>query len=107
MDILDFIIFGIAVWRVSSLIVEEEGPFHMFRKIREATGIQHDESGAIWIVPDTFAAGLLSCIWCASVWVATAWVALWYVLPGPALFFSQIMALSGFAVIINTIVKKT
>lgn len=49
------VLLSFAAWRVSSLLVNEEGPFRIFEWFREKT---HSLGG------------LLDCLWCTSVWVA-------------------------------------
>ena len=58
---------GLATWRVSNMLVKEEGPYKVFQKLREATGIIHDDEGRVLATPDN---NLLSCVWCVSVWIA-------------------------------------
>jgi len=68
------LIVGLAAWRASALLVYEDGPFHVFERIRNAVGIPAD-GGPI----EGFLPLLLSCIWCTSVWTAAAMWGLWYV----------------------------
>lgn len=49
------VFLSFATWRISSLLVNEEGPFKVFVWFREKT---HSLGG------------LLDCLWCTSVWVA-------------------------------------
>jgi hypothetical protein len=51
---LDAIKLALATWRLSSLLVQESGPFNVFAALREKT---------------TFG-GMLDCVWCTSIWVA-------------------------------------
>jgi hypothetical protein len=44
----------LAAWRLSSLLVQEDGPARVFAHVRART--------SLW--------GVLECLWCASVWVA-------------------------------------
>ena len=57
-DCFDVIILGLSTWRISSMFINEDGPFDIFFRIRE------------WIGDEGFFAGLFSCVWCLSVWVA-------------------------------------
>jgi len=54
----DLIIFGLATWRISSILVNEDGPFDVFFKMRER------------FKEGLFFDSLFSCVWCISVWVA-------------------------------------
>lgn len=64
------LLIGLTIWRLSSLLVEEEGPFDVFEKLRRFLGVP--ETGEVeGLVPKLF-----SCIWCMSVWVAPfVWLA--------------------------------
>lgn len=64
---VQMIVVGLAAWRISSLFVDEEGPFRIFEKIRELSGIKNNE--VIVIIPDNILGQLLGCVWCLSVWV--------------------------------------
>lgn len=48
---------GLATWRLTSLLVQEVGPYRVFARLRE----QHKE---------TEVGTALECIWCTSVWAA-------------------------------------
>lgn len=74
-EALDLILFALAVWRVSYMLIEEEGPFFIFDRMRVAIGLRLDADDK-WIVPfdlpgwrDSLAS-LFACIYCLSVWVA-------------------------------------
>lgn len=43
----------LATWRISSLFAKEDGPFHIFVRLRSVRGL----------------GDLLDCLWCVSVWV--------------------------------------
>lgn len=51
---LDLLLLILATWRLTSLLVQEAGPFRVFQWMRE-----HIPHG-----------GLLECVWCCSVWCA-------------------------------------
>jgi hypothetical protein len=104
---MEIIIFGLATWRISSLIVNEEGPFHIFEKLREKTGIQHDPDGNIEIVPSNLFAGILSCVWCCSVWVGFGIWLLYTFFPTVALWIASALCLSAIAIIVNKFVNPT
>jgi len=102
---IDFIIFSLATWRIASLFAREDGPFFMFRKLREHIGITHDEDGKVFEVPDTFLAGALSCVWCCSMWVAAGWTIFWFLVPILSVKCALLFALATGAVLIDKLVS--
>jgi len=97
MTTLDFIVYCLATWRISSLLVNEAGPFDVFVKIREVFGIKHKD-GVPYEYPDTFFAQLLSCIWCTSIWVAIFLTLFWAVYPSALFVASLPFAISAGAI---------
>ncbi len=104
MDFLSFIMIGLAVWRVSSLFVREDGPGRVFVRLRESVGIEHDDDGSVFMVPDRFLAGILSCVWCCSIWVAFGFIILFFVSPIFCFYVSLGFSLSAVAILFNGIV---
>jgi hypothetical protein len=105
MTISEFLIFGLATWRLASLLVNEAGPFDMFIRLRERVGIQHQD-GVAYLIPDGFLPGVLSCVWCSSVWCAALFVLAWLILPTVALPVALVFAFSAVAVIVETFVRR-
>lgn len=105
MDPLHLVIYCIAIWRISSLFVNESGPFNIFMKIREWTGIQHDDSGYPFMIPDNFFAQLLSCIWCASIWISFFFTILWLAYPDLSLKIAVVFAFSGGAILFDRLLN--
>lgn len=101
MDPLAFLLFGLATWRISSLLVRERGPFGVFIWIRTRAGIQHEEDGTPYLFPDTTIAGILSCVWCVSVWVAMGWLGLWLIAPLLATKIAAVFAISTGAILVD------
>ena len=52
-----FVIAALAVWRVTHLVSEEEGPWHVFARLRRG-------------LDGLFRTTAASCFYCASVWIA-------------------------------------
>ena len=105
MDAIQFLILALAVWRVSSLLVREEGPGRVFEHIRHLAGVRYEEGEVIFL--NHFAKGVV-CIACSSIWigaVASAFVTLhnsstvWY---GIVLA----LALSASAIILDEIATR-
>ena len=97
MTIIDFIVLALATWRISSMLVDEPGPFRIFIRIRELTGITHDMDDNVAIIPDGLFPELLSCVWCTSVWVAFGWT-LAYLLWSQTFYVALPFALSAVAI---------
>lgn len=92
MKILEVLLLSLATWRMASLLVNEEGPFRVFERIREWVGIRGPE------VPDRFLAGVLSCVWCCSLWVGAGWTILFYLFPNIVGWLAFPFALSAVAI---------
>ena len=91
----DFVIMALSCWRLTSLVVYEDGPFHVFSKFREWIGLEEDGSH-----PDKFLPSLISCAMCFSVWVGLTWLG-YLLAPVIAISLSGIFALSAVACIID------
>jgi hypothetical protein len=57
LSLLGFVLFALAVWRVTHLLAEEDGPGRIFARLRTAWG-------------DGFWKSLFGCFYCLSLWVA-------------------------------------
>lgn len=99
------LVYVLATWRISSLLVNEGGPGSIFRRLREWAGITHDEQGNKVIIPDTFLGGVFSCVWCSSVWVGAGWVGLDLLWPEGAGLIAAALALSAGAVMVEKWVR--
>lgn len=87
---MDLLVRGLAVWRLSEMLVEERGPGDVFLKLRAKTGVTGlGNTPFIWNhwTP-------LGCIYCTSIWVG---IALW-ILPK---WVSTPLALSAVAVLLK------
>ena len=82
-----FVIAALAVWRVTHLVSEEEGPWHVFAQLRRG-------------IDGLFRTTAASCFYCASVWIAippALWMAtglverllLWLALSGAAIVLER------------------
>lgn len=60
-------LLSLTVWRIGSLVGNEDGPYKIFFRFREWAGIKefYDEE-----IDKTLLVGILECFWCLSVWVA-------------------------------------
>ena len=106
MEITHLVIYALAVWRISSLFVNESGPWGIFVKARAWTGILHNDKGIAYQIPDNFLAGVLSCVWCCSIWVSLFMAIVWFVSPSLALKIAVPFALSAGAIAVDGIINK-
>lgn len=97
---MDFLLILIlAAWRVSSLFVNEDGPFGMFAKLRAAAGINYDEYSNAYST--TFWGGLFNCLWCFSVWVGLGLMIAYSLYPNQTILACLPFALSAGAILVN------
>jgi hypothetical protein len=97
---MELILITLATWRVSSLLVFEDGPFLLLMKMRSLIGVYYDE----YSEPqgNNVFARALTCVWCSSIWVALVFTVLYYF--GLAFWIAMPFALSAVAIIIERIV---
>ena len=100
---MELILIALATWRVSSLLVSEEGPFLILVKFRSFMGVYYDE----YSEPQgkNVIARALLCVWCISFWVALGFAVLYYY--GLAFWVALPFALSAAAIVIERIVDGT
>lgn len=95
---IEFIVLALATWRLTSLLVWEEGPLDVFARLRHLLGVRYDQRnqpyGSNW-----FAKGVV-CPACASVWFGFLWAGA-YLLWKPAWMVALPFALSTCAVAIE------
>lgn len=63
-----FVILALAVWRVSSLLARENGPFDILARARYKIGVRYNEFSEP-IGTNAISKGII-CVWCNSVWVS-------------------------------------
>jgi hypothetical protein len=97
----DAVVLALAVWRLSSLIVYERGPFDVFQKVRERVGIQHDDAGMVTATPETLLGGIFGCLWCLSVYVGLIAALCAYFWPSVTFWLALPLALSGGAILVE------
>lgn len=67
MTLLDILTASVATWRFTHMVLTENGPFRVFRRIRERFGVVYAQDDEHQIV--SFKYEVLTCPWCMSVWV--------------------------------------
>lgn len=105
MTLLDVTVLGLAVFRMSMLLVEERGPFYLFAWLRLRAGIRHDTNNLPYVV---YARGwrmevgeLFLCVWCMSVWVGMAVTLAYLWVPTLTVWMCLPFALSALALVLQ------
>lgn len=75
---MEFLLIGLAAYRLAMFLVEEDGPFAIFAKFREFARPKHDLTTEKLKLELFFA---LQCIWCTSVWMTFLAAGLWFLEP--------------------------
>jgi hypothetical protein len=83
MNTLYFILISLAVWRITSLLVIEEGPWNIFLKLRRSIDSYNSP---------------LNCFWCMSVWVALPFAFYYGIIPW--------LAISALAILFDEVINR-
>lgn len=78
MNPLELVLGAVATWRISHMLLNENGPFEVFRHAREMLGVQYSEFDESKVI--AFKYEITTCIWCLSMWIGgfvTAGLWLW------------------------------
>lgn len=99
MHITDFIILSLASWRISSLLVNEDGPYQLFSRLRHLAGVYHDEWNE---AKSNYEIGkLFTCLWCFSFYVGIVLMIIYIFYPEQTILGCLPFALSAGAILIN------
>lgn len=88
MGVTDFLLFSIAVFRITAIIVYEDGPFSVFSSFRDRVATY---TNPLFV---TVSQGV-RCVWCTSVWVAAGLLLLYHFYEQAAFAVALVMALSA------------
>lgn len=101
-----YLFLALATWRTAAMLVKEDGPFFIFYRLRVRAGLMYDQNHEVLLlVPDTFFAQLLSCVWCATMWTGIGWTLLYILSPDIALYISLPFALSAVGILFDKVVQ--
>lgn len=100
---MEVFILGLATWRLTSLLVNEEGPWNILGKLRHTIGIRYDERSEK--IATNVIASLVLCVWCSSVWIASFLVVAYLLFPMPTFIVSVICSASTVAILIERMVN--
>lgn len=80
MTYLDVIVGGVATWRLTRMLLMENGPYRVFRRLRELSGVVYVDDESLEV--SSFKYEITMCMWCMSVWVGLALTLLQRFVPG-------------------------
>lgn len=101
MTLSTFFYLSLAAWRLASLISNEDGPWKMFRRLRE---LAEQLCNKYRFCREFGIHELITCEWCNSVWIG-AGLTLLYLWVGEAILYLAIpLALSTVVIVIKYIV---
>ena len=108
---LELIVFGLASFRLTRLFVYDKiTSFIRSFFINEIEEVDKNGEKSIYLVPKdgwlrSFFGELLSCYWCTGIWASTTLYILYILLPAIAVPLLVVLAVSGIASIIETILQ--
>lgn len=106
---VDFVVLALATYRITSLLIQERGPYDMFGKLRAKVGIRYDANSFPYVLYGngwkTEVAEVFLCAWCMSMWVGIAITLLF--MEWPRLIFGAMLpfALSAISILIQEKIK--
>lgn len=102
MSIQVFFYLALAAWRLASLVANEDGPWQMFKRLRERA--------ELWCKKYKFCSDfglyeLFSCEWCNSLWIGAGLTLLYLWLGNAVLYFALPLAFSTVVIVIKYVVQ--
>lgn len=101
MSALELLVGAVATWRVSYMLLNENGPFEVFRRIRKKLGVIYADNDSTEVV--AFQYEITVCMWCLSVWVGMLIATLYYLLGSYATWLIAPYVLSAGALLVDAI----
>jgi hypothetical protein len=95
---IDVIVLALAVWRVSTLLANETGPWDVLLKLRTILGV---EMGTYGKQGTSTLSKLVICVWCSSIWFGILAAIAYYIAPGETVFVALGLAISAAAVLLE------
>ena len=97
-----FLYLGLAAWRLASLLANEDGPWMMFNRLRQAA---EQWCNQYRFYRELGLHDLVACEWCNSVWIGIGLTMFYLWLGETILYLAVPLALSTVAIIIKYIVQ--
>jgi hypothetical protein len=100
---IETILLALAVWRLTSLLVDEDGPLDIFVKFRHLIGVRYDEYSNKY--GKNVIANALLCHWCMSVWIGLLLAPLSKYSVNIPMLIVVALALSALSIIIDGVIR--
>ena len=97
-----FFYLGLAAWRLASLFANEDGPWLVFKRLRQKA---EQWCNKYRFCRDLGVYDLFSCEWCNSVWIGAVLTLLYLWIGETVLYLALPLALSTVAIIIKYVVQ--
>lgn len=94
-----YLILTLATWRITSLLVNEYGPFNLLERMRYRLGVRYDDD--LRRIGTNVVAEAFTCMWCLSVWVGLVLSIALYAMPVLSVWLLLPFALSASAIVID------
>jgi len=101
---------ALAAWRLAHMLVNEDGPWAIFSRLRYWAGLRlvavKGEDGRVHVsrvAANTLAEGL-SCVWCVSVWTAALIIGVERGARGVGRATRRVLAVSAGAIVVHEVV---
>lgn len=101
---LEFAVLALAVWRISNMLVKEDGPWMVFEHLRLKLGVQPPQPPSMvreTDPPGKMPGSLFTCVWCMSIWVGSAFALLFVLSRKVGYWLSIPFALSAISCVID------
>jgi hypothetical protein len=99
MNFLKLVVFGLATWRLASLLSSEQGPLGICSKFRTLAGIKFERGQDI---PQNKFASDLMCTWCMTLYTGIFWSMLNLINTDVAFYIALPFALSTIGILVMT-----
>jgi hypothetical protein len=97
-----FFILALAAWRLASLVANEDGPWMMFKRLRQRA---EQWCNQYKFCRELGLYELVTCEWCNSIWIGVGLTLLYLWIGETILYLSLPFALSTVAIVIKYIVE--
>jgi hypothetical protein len=102
MSLQVFFYLALAAWRLASLVANEDGPWYMFKRLRQ---LAEQWCNKYRFCRELGLHELVSCEWCNSIWIGVIITALYLWLGNTILYIALPLALSTVAIVIKYVVE--